>query len=117
MINIIERFNLTWENAEKNKYTINYKDEDGNNRTYRADFLINNKYLVDCKPKSLHNSSLNKLKKEAAIEFCNGFGFKFKFTEIPRLSDQEFKYLKNNNKIKFIERYEKKFKERYASDR
>ena len=114
MVNIIEKFNLKWENAESKKLTIPYTI-DNINRTYRADFLINNKYLIDCKPKKLHNSYQNTFKKEAAIKFCNERGYIFKFSQIPKLSTEKIINLYKNKEIKFLERYENKFKQRYAA--
>ena len=113
MIKIIERFNLTWESAEQNKYLIRYRDYNNEIRTYRCDFIINNKYLVEIKPKNLFNSDNVKRKKIAAIDFCEKNSLKYKLTTIDNLSSQELINLYENNKIKFIDRYNKKFIERY----
>lgn len=79
IINILERFDISWTSAEKLpgiEYTI-----DGKKRKYKADFLISNKYLVEIKPKNLRNSSINLLKKEAAQTFCMLNSLKYKVTE------------------------------------
>jgi len=77
MINVIERFNLKWESAEKKMLKVHY-DLNGIKRTYVADFLINNKYLVECKPKRLINTEIVKAKSKAAIEFCKENNLIFK---------------------------------------
>ena len=62
MINIIERFNLKWVSAESNIHRISYIDYSGNTRNYFADFILENKYLVEIKPKKLRKQ-LNKINK------------------------------------------------------
>lgn len=116
MVNVIERFNLNWESAEKNKWVVKYEGVDGNMKNYFPDFVINNKYLVECKPKNLWGSKINILKKEAAENFCENKKMKYKLTEVRKLTDKELLDLYQNGKIKFIERYEQKFKSRYLSN-
>jgi hypothetical protein len=110
MISIIERFNICWESAEKQFLTCKYTI-DGINRTYRADFLLNSKYLIDCKPKKLQRSRENTLKRNAMEEFCKSKGLIFKYTDITRLTISEIERLYDNKEIKFLERYERKFEE------
>lgn len=113
MITVIERFNFNWENAEKKKYKISYIDYKGTSRNYFADFILNDKYMVEIKPVALHTSTNNKLKEVAAIEFCKNNNLKYKLLDSIKLSDIDIIKLYDNKLIKFIERYEKKFKERY----
>lgn len=115
MIKIIERFNFKWESAEQRKYTIKYHDYKGTERTYRADFILNNKYMVDCKPKKLQLAVNNLLKKKAAVAFCEKNNLVFKYSDIPRLSDMDFKKLKEENKLKFIPKYEELFRQKYEA--
>jgi len=114
MVSIIERFNLNWKNAETNELKIEYVEDDIN-RNYFADFLIEDKYLIECKPKSLWNSKKVKLKKEAAIEYCKNRNLKYKMIDVKRLTTDEILNLYNNNKIKFTNRYEEKFREKYKN--
>ena len=51
MIYVIERFNLMWESMERSDKKIPYINWDGAERNYFADFLIQNKYVVEIKPK------------------------------------------------------------------
>lgn len=110
MIYVIERFNLKWESAEKAKYKIEYTDRSGEKRTYHPDFLINDKYLIEIKPKKLWNSDNVKRKKAAAEQFCNNHNFKYKLTESPKLIQyQEIKKLIETKKLVFIKRYQEKW--------
>ena len=109
MVKVIERFNLVWETAETKEFTIKYKDHNHADRTYTADFIIDNKYMVEIKPKKLWNSKLVKLKESSAVEFCKSRGLKYKLTDITKLSKDEISMLWNKGLIKFIDRYEKKF--------
>lgn len=114
MIKIIERFKLNWKTAESKQLTVKYEFL-GKARTYRADFLIKNKYLVDCKPKKLHSSTENIAKKQAMVEFCEENNLIFKYSEIPKLTIQEINHLYKTSQIKFLERYERKFKQQYEA--
>lgn len=78
IIRIIERYNLKWETGESNVYKIQYTDSNGMIRNYFPDFIINGKYVVECKPKNLCNTPDNKNKANAAIEWCNKHGYKYK---------------------------------------
>ena len=110
MINVIERFNFKWKSAETNKFKIPYFGVKGEKRTYVADFLINEKYLVEIKPKKLHGSRIVQLKKEAAINFCNNKGLIYKLTYPPKLlSYLDIKRLIDNKNLQFVERYKEKF--------
>lgn len=115
MVNIIERFNFKWESAEQRKYSIKYQDYKGTERTYRADFILNNKYMVDCKPKKLQFAFNNQLKYNAAVQFCKENNLIFKYSDIPRLTDLEFKELKEKGEIKFLPKYEELFKQKYEA--
>jgi hypothetical protein len=108
MINVIERFNLKWESAERKNLRILYTDFNGINRTYVADFIINNKYLVEIKPKKLHKSKNVQLKKKAAIDFCKNKNLIYKILDAPFLTKEKISYLYKTNQIKFIERYKQR---------
>lgn len=116
MIKIIERFKLNWVSGESNEYKIEYLDYNGNKRNYFPDFIINNKYIVESKPKKLWGSDNVKRKKEAAIKYCVEMGLKYKIVDVGKISDEELKRLYYKKEIKFIDRYDKKFKELFGKD-
>ena len=115
MINIIERFKLKWENAEIAKYKVPYKINNFD-RTYRADFIINSKYMLEIKPVALRNTEINILKKNAAISFCKNTGLIYKITSCRILTDQEIAELFNTDKIKFTKICEIKYNNKYKSN-
>ena len=112
MINVIERFNFKWENGELKKHKISYVDYKGNNRNYFSDFILNGKYMIEIKPKKLHNTPLNKIKKEYAMIYCEKNNLKYKLlSPIKNLSYDELKVLVDESKIKFLDRYKIKFEQ------
>lgn len=113
VINVINRFDLKWQSAESKDLMISYKDFNNTDRTYRADFLIEDKYLVEIKPKRLHNSPKVKLKQRAAISFCESHNLIYKLSSPRILTDEELTTLYTAGDIEFIERYEEKFKNRF----
>lgn len=113
MIKIIERFNLKWVSGESKKYKISYYDFKGNDRNYFPDFIINSKYIVECKPKKLWTSDNVIRKKNAAIEYCLKNGLIYKMVDIGKISNEEVKILKENGSIIFLPRYEKKYNEMF----
>lgn len=88
MIRVIERFNLKWESAEKSDYTINYVIE-GVHKTYRADFLIGGKYLIEIKPKKMWGWKQNSLKNIAAKKFCEDSGLIYKMRDPGNFTKEE----------------------------
>lgn len=105
------------ENLKSAEYIkIPYIDYNGVKRNYLPDFILNDKELIEIKPLSLINSLENKLKFEAAKKYCEENNLIFKvFTEndFKVLSIDEIRELKENNEIKFIERYEEKYKQKF----
>jgi hypothetical protein len=105
----IERFKLEWKTGECKEYQIKYNDNN-KERNYYPDFLINEKYLVEIKPKKLWNSSYVKLKKEAAIQFCKEKKLKYKLIDpIKILSKNELLEKIKKGELKFIKKYQIKF--------
>lgn len=109
MINVIERFNFKWESGENKKYSINYIDYKGLEKTYFPDFILNDKYLVEIKPKKLWESNVIKNKKNAAIIFCEKNNLKYKLINPRKLTFNEIKILVEQTKVVFLDRYKKKF--------
>lgn len=108
MINIIERFNLKWKSAESQPYKVKYKSFDGKERTYFADFIINDKYVVECKPKKLMKSDLVIRKAIAAKKLFQSKGLIYKLVSVRKLSNLEVKELYDKKMIIFTKRYEQK---------
>jgi hypothetical protein len=88
MIYVIERFNLPWENGESDKYKIPY-EIDGINKNYFPDFVINEKYVIECKPKNLWRTKINEIKFKFAEEFCNKNNLIFKIKDIIKIKKPE----------------------------
>jgi len=111
MVNVIERFGFSWESGEENKWVVKYVDYNGVEKTYFSDFVLNNKYMVESKPKKLWNSDSVIRKKNGAIEFCKKNNLKYKMVDIGRLKFNQIEKLYNNGDLKFLERYVLKYKE------
>jgi hypothetical protein len=113
MIKEIEEKKLYWENGEQNKYCVSYTNWEGKSKNYFPDFIVDNKYMIECKPKKLHNSVNVLSKMEAAIIFCEKNNLQYILVEPEKLTIEEVKKLYIEKKIIFIERYEKKFLQKY----
>lgn len=112
MILVIEKNNYNWEKGETQKYAVKYKDYAGNDRTYRPDFVINETQIIEIKPKNLFNSHVVESKKKAIEEFCYVNGYTFELVDPTPLKEDDIIKLRTNNLIRFIDRYEQKYKER-----
>lgn len=111
MVNIIEKYNIKWESAENKKYkiTFNYR---GSVKNYFADFIIGEKYMVECKPKKLWNTEIVKAKQTAAKLYCNENNLKYKLREIPKMADSHIQRIYEEGNLVWVDRYQKKFEER-----
>jgi hypothetical protein len=111
MVNIIEKFNLKWETGESSNYKIQYTHKE-NVKNYFPDFIIENKYMIECKPKKLWNTKLVRNKKIAAEEFCEKNNLIYKLRDVPKISDSKVLFLYENGDLVWIDRYKEKFEKR-----
>lgn len=110
VINVLERFGFNWQSAENSEYKIQYLD-DNIMKNYFPDFIVNEKYLVEVKPRKLQNTITNKLKFNSARDFCKKNNLIFKVSEpIKVLSKTDIEILVNKGEIKFIKKYQEKYK-------
>jgi hypothetical protein len=115
IVNFLEKNKLKFISAESCKYKIPYVDIEGRHRNYFADFIIDN-MLIEIKPKLAVTWQINICKFTAAKKWCLEHGFKFKIydqTMFDQLSKKQLITMYEDGNIKWIERYEKKFKEKY----
>lgn len=108
MIMVIEKNNYKWETAENKKYAIKYKDIEGKDRTYRADFVLDKKIIVEIKPKKLMETPSNILKKESAEKYCKENGFKYRMVDIKIINIDIIINLHENKSLRFVDKYEKR---------
>ena len=114
-VKIIERHDILCESAEKVKWVIKYIDEKGSDRTYRADFVLNNKYLVEIKPKKMRNLREVLLKEKFAIDFCKEHNLIYKITSVSLLKKEKIKEMYDCGKIKLQGRSDERYRKKYAS--
>jgi hypothetical protein len=115
IVNFIEKNKLKYTSAEAYAYKIPYIDIEGNRRNYFADFLIDN-VLIEIKPKLAATWHVNICKFTAAKKWCKKHGLKFKIydqTMFDQLSKTQLISMYEDGTIRWIERYEKKFKKKY----
>ena len=93
-----ERFKLKIISA--GKIRIKYVNYDGSERTYSPDFIVDEKYLIEVKPKKLHNTPLNLLKFTSAIEYCKKNKLKFKVLDFGIIPQNQLNELITKNIIK-----------------
>lgn len=103
MIYVIEKNNYKWESAEQKYLQIPYISYDGSDRTYRADFLLDNKILVEVKPKRLMDTPSNKIKRKAAEQFCSVRGYEYRMVDIKTLSSAELDELCKSGLVKLLD--------------
>ena len=113
MIKIIERYGLSWESGESDKFKIEYIDVNNKKKNYFPDFIINNKYIVEVKPKSLVSTDKVSRKTKYAKQFCEKNNMIYKITSPPIMETKELVMLYTEGKIKFVDKYEKKFQKYY----
>lgn len=103
----LDESGIEYKSAEDISVEYNYNKS----RTYRADFLVDNKYLIEIKPKSLQNTNEVLLKKDAAEKYCKENNLIYKILDV----DHDLKYFKkieellSLNKIKFNNKNKERF--------
>lgn len=111
MVNVIEKYSVKWETGETSRYKIVF-EYNGLTKNYFPDFILNDKYMIECKPKNLWKTSLVQVKANAAEEFCNKNGLVYKLRTVPILTDNEITSLYQNNQLVWIDRYKVKYEDR-----
>lgn len=110
----LEKNGFKIQSAEKKKFRIEYIDWDGKKRNYYPDFFIEEtKSIVECKPTHFFRSKNVLCKKIAAENFCNLNGYKYILIDPEKITDEKILYLYKNGNLKFIDRYELKFQEKF----
>lgn len=100
-------------NAER-EHQIKYIDWNGTERNYHPDYFEPiTKTLIECKPKHLWNSANVLCKKKYAEEYCKLHELNYELVDPPRLGDEVIIKMHDDKEIKFIDRYEFKFQEKY----
>lgn len=113
---MMEKEGIDIESAERKKFRIEYIDRDGNKRNYYPDFFIREKNLIiECKPSHFFESEQVLLKKESALIFCKENGLSYKLVDPVKLTSHEIKDLYDRGLIRFIDRYEQKYREKFIS--
>jgi hypothetical protein len=110
MINVIEKKNIKWKSAEKD-INIKYINYNGKERTYHPDFLLEDKVLIEIKPRKLMETPANKLKKEAALKYCEENNIEYRMVDVKILKIEELRNLYNSGQIIFTKKYEEKYQE------
>lgn len=110
VINVLEPNNDNWQSAESLSIKIPYLDGNGANRNYTPDFLVNSSLLVEVKPTRLKSSISVRAKQAAAEIYVQKVGWTYVIIDPPTLAFAEIQALHQSEKIKFIKRYEDKFK-------
>lgn len=108
MIKVIEANELQWDKPA----SLKWKDGD-KYRTYTPDFLINENLIVEIKPRNLWNSRAVKKKAEAAKIWCCERNMNYELIDPITLTTNEIISLYKEDKIKFLPRYDDKFKNTY----
>ena len=108
VIRVLEKNNHEWQSAESKEFSIPYVSYDGTPRTYRPDFLVDGRTLVEVKPKQLMETPSNVLKKKAAIVFCKNNGFEFKMVDVKLLHTEHIIHLFEEGIIGFNKKYQER---------
>lgn len=111
MVNVIEANNWSWISAESCEFMVPYIDPIGNQRNYFADFIINNKTMVECKSKRLIETPLIKCKIKAAKNFCKKHKLAYQILEPEKISKETIRSLVSNGDIVLLPKYQKMLEE------
>ena len=105
----MDRFHYQWRTAERSDLCVSYEDYAEVKRTYRSDFIVEERYLVECKPKKLWKSPLVATKQKAMEAMCQKKGLKFKLIDLPIPDVGMLMSMSKSGTIRFTERCKKKF--------
>lgn len=108
VVNVLEPQGLDWSTAEKKEFEIPWVDWRGTLRTYRADFLVSETRLIECKPRKLHVSPQVVAKQRAAELWCQQRGWQYELVAPPKLTLQQLEALCDNGDVILTDATQKK---------
>jgi len=112
VLNVLEKNDLNWKSAEKKKYEVKYKHPDGSSKTYRPDFVVEDKYIVEIKPERLIDTPTVSRKARAANKVFEDF----RIRTAPDIDNATIKDLYKSKEIKFTSRYQDLFEKKFISN-
>ena len=108
IIKVIERFGFNAISAESQKYKVKYFIN-GFEKNYFPDFILNEKYVIECKPKKLQEIPHNKIKFDAAKSKFEEEGLIFKVMDVNMIDFNVLIDLYERDVVKFSTKAEEKF--------
>lgn len=109
LVNYVEKLNLKMINAECKQYGISYIGYNNEVKTYFADYLIDDKFLIEIKPLSLHNALQIQLKAKAGENFCKENNLTYVLMEPEKLNLIEIENLLIDGNLIFSDTTNKKY--------
>lgn len=107
----LDRFGLPWQSAETSDLSTSYMDPSGHVRTCRADFVVDGRYLVECKPRRLWNTPAVRAKVIALREKAALVKLTFKVIDPCVLRTEDITKMVTSGDVMFTARYQVKFLE------
>lgn len=101
---------IIWESAERKRFVVEYVNYDGGDRTYRPDFFVDNKKLIEIKPVKLHNTPRVMLKATAAIKKYSEMGLAYEVLDF-QIDRAKIQKALSEGLVKFYGDFEQKFKD------
>jgi hypothetical protein len=105
----LDKLNLEWQSAEQGVFRIKYKNSEERERTYCPDFVVENKYIVEIKPKALHTSRLVQEKCRIGEKWCEQHNYVFKLKDQKILNFEQLVFLQERGVVEFSDRTKLKF--------
>lgn len=99
---------VKWKSGECKEFSIPYVDAQGTERFYKPDFVVNNKTVIEIKPKKLQELPQVIIKTNAALDFCFKNGFEYQIIDVI-IDAEKIKENLENGHLKFSKKYKQKF--------
>ena len=110
MVNVIEKEGHEWRSLDNTPdFRIKYLDKDGHERSYCPDFLIDNKIIVEIKPKKLQGLDSVVRKQNAAIMYCKSRNLVHIITDVEILDFSIIEKMVNDGVVRLTDKSLKKF--------
>lgn len=112
----LNEHNISWVSAERKEFKVEYKDVLGKKRNYFPDFLVEQKKIVECKPKKLWFTPNVLAKTKAAKSFFEKRGLEFELVDPGTFEHEKIKALIDSGTVVLTKRYQEKWMEKYNDE-
>lgn len=100
---LTEKNGSTWRTAETAEFTVEYVDPYGKTKKHYPDFFVDNKFVVEVKPRAHQKGKIVVAKAESMKKFCLAHGYIYQMISPRKIDKKELQTLIDAKQVIFTD--------------